>query len=370
MLSQDITALLSIDYNGLFEDRDQCFALLAAKRDSGDADTPPELTEGPIFDLSPGLFLWVTQKHLDNKSVHLVSRDVMSNISVAGLSGSYGPIVDMLADAGHVERAAQIRRADVASHMDVFREFLRAKRAVERYEGLPEAKRKTPGPDRFQRGMAADYATKKQLALDAVDAFEGWSSRYRVAERHREQVSVWKEELRDEAKPKLPAPDKTPMSDKLFWEIIAEAQSGSVSETLLRIEDRLGAYTAKSIKDAAKLLQSLLVDAYREEIWALAYLVQGGCSEDAFEDFRSWMVLQGQAAFGGILASPDTFEPHLADGADFGAAAGLMSAFENAYLTRSGKPLVLPRPKWRRFNPVEDRFAELLPTVSASLKKA
>ena len=370
MLSKEITALLSINYEGLFEDRDQCFALLAAKRDSGDEDTPAELTQGPIFDLSPDLFLWVAQKHIENKSAHLVAKDVMSNISSAGLSGTYGEIVDMLADAGHEERAAQIWRADVASHMDVFREFLRAHNAVERYNGLPEAKRSKSAPDRFQQGMAKDYPTKKQLALNAIEAFENWSARYQILERHKEQISHWKEELQSEARRKLAPPDKTAMSEALVWEIIAQAQSDSESETILNIEERLVAYTTKAIRDAAKIVQSRLTDAFREEIWALAYLLQDGCSDDAFEDFRNWMVLRGKATFDEILAAPDSFDPHFAEGRDFGAAGGLLSAFENAYLTRSGKPLTLPRGKRPKINPDEMRFAELLPTLSARLAKA
>lgn len=367
MLSNEITDLLSIEYRGLFDDHSHCFELLAAKRDSGDADTPPELTEGVIFDLSQDLFLWVTEKHLKNNSAHLVAKDVMSNISLAGLAGGYGEIVDMLANDGHVERAAQIWRADVASHVDVVREFGRARKAVERYEALPEAKRTKGAPNRYQRDMARKHPEKKQLALDAITAFEQWAARYGVAERHSGQVATWQAELLETTRPKLPAPDKTPMSEALFWDIISKAQSGSESETVLRLEDLLVAYAPKAIRDAAKLAQTFLLDAYREEIWALAYLLQDGCSDDAFEDFRNWMILMGQQAFNAVLSAPDEFDPASFEGADTGAAGGLMSAFENAYLARSGKPLILPRSKTPRIALDEAGFEALLPNLTARL---
>ncbi|PJI86048.1 uncharacterized protein DUF4240 [Yoonia maricola] len=367
MLSKEITELLQIEYLGLFEDNHQCMQVLALKRDSGDADTPRELTQGHIFDLSPDLFIWVTQQHINNNTAYLVAKDVMSNISTAGLSGSYGEIVDMLAAAGHEHRAAQIWRADVASHIDVFREFLRARKAVDRYNGLSEAQRKKATPDRFQKEMAEDFSSKKQIALDAVHAFERWASRYGVATLHSAQIELWKEEIQSEKKPKLPAPDKSPMSEELFWEIIARAQRESESETALKIEDHLVTYSGKAIRDAGKMLQSCLAAAHREDIWALAYLVCDGCSDDAFEDFRCWMVLRGQAMFEDIIKAPDLFDPKRADGASFAAAGSVMSAFENAYLSRTGKPLILPKGKRPLLKPDQEKFVDLLPTLSAKL---
>lgn len=178
--------------------------------------TPPELTQGPVFDLSHDLFLWVTQKHSDNNSAQLVAKYIMSNVALAGLSGTYREIVDMLADAGHQERAAQIWRADVASHMDLFREFLRARKAVERYESLPEEKHKGSAPNRHQLSMAKDFAKKKQLALDAIAAFEARTIRYTVTERHKTQIAQWKTELETKTRGKLAPPNKTKMSEDLL----------------------------------------------------------------------------------------------------------------------------------------------------------
>lgn len=367
MLAKDIVDLLSIDYLGLFDDQHQCFTLLEAKRVSGDADTPAALTEKPVFELSPDLFIWVTQKHIDNGSGHLVAQDVMSNVALAGLSGTYGQIVDMLADAGYQERAAQIWRADVASHMDVYRAFLRAHTAVAKYDSAPETQQAKSAPDRHLRKMATQYAQRKQAAHDAICSFESWSTRYKIEQRHAEQMSLWKAELQNDTRPKLPAPDKTPMSDALFWTIISDARSASESETILNIEARMVTYSAMAIRTAAKTVQTLAHDAYRNDIWALAYVLHDGCSDDGFDDFRNWMILQGQATFEGILANPDGFDPQRIKGADTGAAGGLMSAFENAYSARAGKPLILPRRKPPKIKLDEDRFATLVPQVAARL---
>lgn len=374
MLSTAVTDLLHIEYKGLFEDKQDCFMLLSQKRDSEDADTPPELMQGHIFDLSPDLFIWVTQQHLDNNSAHLIVKDIMSNIATAGLSETYRKMVDMLAAAGHEKSAAQIWRAGVATDIDVFRYFLGAKKAVDRYDGMSDAQREKCAPrsvpDWGQRDMAKDFPAKKQIALDAVEAFAHWAAQYGVADLHKTQIELWKEELQTEKKPKLPPPDKTSMSEDLFWEIIARAQGASEIETALKIEDQLVGYTGKAIRDAGKMMQSYLTAAYREDVWGLAYLLQDGCSDDAFEDFRGWMILRGRATFETIMTKPDMFDPSHADGASFAAGGSLQSAFENAYLSRTGKPLILPRFKYPKVAFDEDRVADLLPNISARLERA
>ncbi|MCY4335118.1 MAG: DUF4240 domain-containing protein [Litoreibacter sp.] len=367
MLSREITDLLDIEFKGLFEDQNDCMLLLAEKRDSGDPDTPAALLEAPIFNLSPDLFIWVTQKHFDNNSAHLVAKDVMSNVSSAGLSGSYGTIVDMLASAGHKHRGAQIWRADIASHMEVYREFLRAHNVVSKYNAQPDGKASKTAPNRFQISMAKQFPEKKEVASSALDAFEQWLSKYGITADHHTQIAKWREELENGAKSKLPAAEKTPMSEELFWSIIHDAQCSSESETLLKIEDRLTAFTPKAIRDAAKFFQSSLTASYCEDIWALAYVLQDGCSDDSFEDFRCWMVLRGRDLFETIVASPDAFDPQYADGASFSAAGGLPAAFENAYLARAGKPLILPRVKYPSLEPNEEKFLERVPNVRAKL---
>ena len=46
--------------------------------------------------------------------------------------------------------------------------------------------------------------------------------------------------------------------------------------------------------------------AYRQDLWGAAYLVNGGCSDDGFQYFRWWLILQGRAAFDAALADPDS----------------------------------------------------------------
>ena len=51
------------------------------------------------------------------------------------------------------------------------------------------------------------------------------------------------------------------------------------------------------------ILCELVGEAYRRDLWSVVYTINGGCSDDGFLDFRSWLVMQGrdvlETAFGG-----------------------------------------------------------------------
>ena len=57
-----------------------------------------------------------------------------------------------------------------------------------------------------------------------------------------------------------------------------------------------------------------LYRAYVWELWAAAYIIGHGCSDDSFWDFRSTLISHGQAVFEKALADPESL-------ADIGYAA-------------------------------------------------
>lgn len=46
--------------------------------------------------------------------------------------------------------------------------------------------------------------------------------------------------------------------------------------------------------------------AYDWKLWAAAYVLNGGCSDDAFSDFRASLISRGRVAFESALADPDS----------------------------------------------------------------
>ncbi len=62
------------------------------------------------------------------------------------------------------------------------------------------------------------------------------------------------------------------------------------------------------------------------DLWGAAYLVNGGCSDDGFHDFRAWLVGRGRHVYESALKNPDTLvdvldgEPVSGFGLDVAAA--------------------------------------------------
>ena len=44
---------------------------------------------------------------------------------------------------------------------------------------------------------------------------------------------------------------------------------------------------------------------YRTPLWAAAYAVNGGCSDNGFDYFRGWLIVQGREVFEHVVVDPD-----------------------------------------------------------------
>jgi len=48
---------------------------------------------------------------------------------------------------------------------------------------------------------------------------------------------------------------------------------------------------------------------YSWELWGAAYVIGGGCSDDSFSDFRSWIISLGKEGYQLALEKPDDLGP-------------------------------------------------------------
>jgi hypothetical protein len=100
------------------------------------------------------------------------------------------------------------------------------------------------------------------------------------------------------------------MDDQGLWELI-EAARGQVPDpaeaeaVAARTARLLSARPPGEIVSAHEVLWGLLAGSYRHPVWAAAYLVNGGCSDDGFEYFRGWLIMQGREVYERIVTDPD-----------------------------------------------------------------
>lgn len=140
-------------------------------------------------------------------------------------------------------------------------------------------------------------------------------------------------------------PDPQKMNEDLFWTLIDEGLPDQpIGERLVMLPDRLAAFKAAEIRGFEVILRELDARAYRWDVWALAYLLQGGCSDDSFEEFRGWLILQGRKVFEATLSDPDGFDVSLHSGMASGMSR-LRDIAPIAYEMRAGKSMKPVKPK-------------------------
>ncbi|MBT2404034.1 MULTISPECIES: DUF4240 domain-containing protein [unclassified Streptomyces] len=101
------------------------------------------------------------------------------------------------------------------------------------------------------------------------------------------------------------------MDKQTFWKLIETARADAEADRVAaRAAELLADSPAAEIAAAQQVLWDLLADSYRAPLWAAAYVINGGCSDDGFDYFRGWLLTQGETAFTRALADPDSLADH------------------------------------------------------------
>ncbi len=98
-----------------------------------------------------------------------------------------------------------------------------------------------------------------------------------------------------------------------FWQIIADAHAErqSQEEVLEYIGGGITELSPGEMLGFHRWVMYYLAKSYKDKLWAAAYIVMGGCSDDGFEAFRAWLIAQGREVYEAALKSPDSLLPVL-----------------------------------------------------------
>lgn len=98
------------------------------------------------------------------------------------------------------------------------------------------------------------------------------------------------------------------LTEKKFWEIIDLSLKNSTNfeEQNERIYLELEKLSVDELIGFKYCLIKFEVMAYSPSLWAAAYLVKNGCSDDGFEYFRYWLISRGEAVYKKALTDPDS----------------------------------------------------------------
>jgi hypothetical protein len=154
-----------------------------------------------------------------------------------------------------------------------------------------------------------------------------------------------------------------------FWNLIEESRQGTTDceSQADRLASLLAQRAPGEIEAFDRILGERRLEAYRRDLWGVAFLVNGGCSDDGFEYFRCWLVSRGRQFFQACLASPT----HVGTGIEPGEEAeceAILYAANHAYRRVTGSELpptpiqYPPEPAGIRWT--EDQLDSLFPEIA------
>ncbi len=141
------------------------------------------------------------------------------------------------------------------------------------------------------------------------------------------------------------------MDNNTFWQLIEKSRKRA--EDCEEQAENLIALLAKmppsDIVEFDKHFHKCLDNAYRWDLWAVAYIVHGGCSDDSFEYFRCWLIGQGQIYFEAALENAESAANNIEPGEDADGES-LLYAASQAHEEATGEEEM---PDYERARPAE-----------------
>lgn len=96
------------------------------------------------------------------------------------------------------------------------------------------------------------------------------------------------------------------MSIETFWSIMEAAKQYAHSDEREKFLIRtLSQLSVEELQEFNNCFYRMMARAYRADLWEAIWILECGCGDDSFDDFREWLIGQGQTIFEKILSDPD-----------------------------------------------------------------
>jgi hypothetical protein len=173
------------------------------------------------------------------------------------------------------------------------------------------------------------------VATALVAAYALGSSRDGAQERHVSGVPA------GAASAAKPAATPAGMDEAAFWQLTSDTRAASGNDTGRQselLEERLSQLPAQQIVDFGRIRHQLDQQAYSWEIWGAAYVIEDGCSDDCFRDFRAYLISLGREPYEAALRDPDSLAPVVQD-AEEGDWENADNVAPDAYESATGEDI-------------------------------
>ena len=159
-----------------------------------------------------------------------------------------------------------------------------------------------------------------------------------------------------------------------FWQLIEESrrEAGDCEEQARVLTARLEPLPPEEIVSFQTHLDARRRESYRWDIWAVAYIINGGCSDDGFDYFRGWLIAQGRDFFEMVLRTPERVGEGVPAGAEHDydhQCESMLYVAHEAYESKTGQEMPLggftghiPKPQGEPWE--EDDLERLYPELT------
>lgn len=96
------------------------------------------------------------------------------------------------------------------------------------------------------------------------------------------------------------------MADNNFWQIIEASLADTQNQQSAKLKAELSKLSKYDLIAFEASYRKKLREAYHWDLWAAAYIINGGCSDDAFDYFCDWLISCGQTVYENALENPQT----------------------------------------------------------------
>ena len=96
---------------------------------------------------------------------------------------------------------------------------------------------------------------------------------------------------------------------KNFWPIIDQSiveAKGDPDQQIASLHMILSRLDTKEVSEFIQSYEIAHANAYSWNLWAAAYVINGGASDDGFAYFRDWLISKGEGIYTKALADPET----------------------------------------------------------------
>jgi hypothetical protein len=124
-----------------------------------------------------------------------------------------------------------------------------------------------------------------------------------------------------------------------FWHLNEAARDAAGSDTARQselLEERLSDLSGQQILDFEHTRREMDRRAYTWDLWGAAYVIEDGCSDDCFRDFRAYLISLGSGPYEAALRDPDTLA-NVVEDAEEGDWENADDVAPDAYESATGK---------------------------------